>query len=95
MAVVSGRGLRFEVTSSICFDSRLFQGNLFIFSKFWLLSIKMRRAPRIKSTLPIDFLAQKNLGRVKQTCARIRCFDTNLNMKLNGTKLSKVKSTKF
>ena len=46
----------------------------------------MRRAPRIKSTLPIDFLAQKNLGRVKQTCARIRCFDTNLNMKLNGTK---------
>ena len=35
------------------------------------------------------------LDRVKQTCARIRCFDTNLNIKLNGTKLSKVKSTKF
>ena len=35
------------------------------------------------------------LDRVKQTCAQIRCFDTNLNIKLNGTKLSKVKSTKF
>ena len=35
------------------------------------------------------------LDRVKQTCARIRCFDKNLNIKLNGTKLSKVKSTKF
>ena len=35
------------------------------------------------------------LDRVKQTCARIRYFDTNLNIKLNGTKLSKVKSTKF
>ena len=35
------------------------------------------------------------LDRVKQTCARIRCFDTNLNIKLNGTKLSEVKSTKF
>ena len=35
------------------------------------------------------------LDRVKQTCARIRCFGTNLNIKLNGTKLSKVKSTKF
>ena len=35
------------------------------------------------------------LDRVKQTCARIRCFKTNLNIKLNETKLSNVKSTKF
>ena len=36
-----------------------------------------------------------SFDRVKQTYARIRCFDTNLNIKLNGTKLSKVKSTIF
>ena len=35
------------------------------------------------------------LDRVKQTCARIHCFETNLNIKLKGTKLSRVKSTKF
>ena len=35
------------------------------------------------------------LDRVIQTCARIRCFKTNLNIKLSGTKLSKVKSINF
>ena len=35
------------------------------------------------------------LDRVKHTCARICCFDTNLNIKLIGAKLSKVKATKF
>ena len=33
------------------------------------------------------------LDRVNQTCERIRCFKSN--RKLDGTKLSKVKSTKF
>ena len=34
------------------------------------------------------------LDRVKLTCARILCFDINLNVKLNGTKLNKAKSNK-
>ena len=41
------------------------------------------------------FKFKPTLDRVEPTCARIRCFDTNLSIQINGTKLGKVKSTKF